>query len=218
MLRQGNLAAAAHLAETHEIPICRARVYLAQGDASAALAVLVPFCQQMEAKGWEDERLKGMVLQAVALHAHGEKDNAVQLLGDALALAAPAGFIRIFVDEGEPMRLLVLDCRFWIEKQAPGRDHLLIGYIGKLLAAFARPEAMSQSRIGNPGSRMIEPLSQRELEVLQLIAQGFSNREIGERLFLALDTVKGHNRRIYDKLQVQRRTEAVVRARELGLL
>jgi LuxR family maltose regulon positive regulatory protein len=61
-------------------------------------------------------------------------------------------------------------------------------------------------------------LSQRELEVLQLIAKGLSNREIGERLFLALDTVKGHNRRIFEKLQVQRRTEAVGRARELDLL
>ncbi len=65
---------------------------------------------------------------------------------------------------------------------------------------------------------LIEPLSQRELEVLGLMAQGLSNREISERLFLALDTVKGYNRRIFDKLQVQRRTEAVARARELGLL
>ena len=65
---------------------------------------------------------------------------------------------------------------------------------------------------------LVEPLSQRELEVLQLIAQGLSNREISERLFLALDTVKGHNRRIFDKLQVQSRTEAIARARELGLL
>jgi LuxR family maltose regulon positive regulatory protein len=65
---------------------------------------------------------------------------------------------------------------------------------------------------------LVEPLSQRELEVLQLIAQGRSNHEISEQLFLALDTVKGHNRRIYDKLHVQRRTEAVARARELGLL
>ena len=65
---------------------------------------------------------------------------------------------------------------------------------------------------------MVEPLSQRELEILQLIAQGLSNREICERLFLALDTVKGHNRRIFGKLQVQSRTEAIARARELGLL
>ena len=65
---------------------------------------------------------------------------------------------------------------------------------------------------------MVEPLSQRELEILKLITQGLSNREIGERLFLALDTVKGHNRRIFDKLQVQSRTEASARARELDLL
>jgi LuxR family transcriptional regulator, maltose regulon positive regulatory protein len=63
-----------------------------------------------------------------------------------------------------------------------------------------------------------EPLSQRELEVLELIAQGRSNQEICKRLFLALDTVKGHNRRIFNKLQVQRRTEAIARARELGLI
>jgi len=68
------------------------------------------------------------------------------------------------------------------------------------------------------GDTLIEPLTERELQVLRLIAQGLSNREIGERLFLALSTVKGHNQIIFDKLQVQRRTEAVARARELGLL
>ena len=72
-----------------------------------------------------------------------------------------------------------------------------------------------QSRSPQP---LVEPLSERELEILQLIAQGLSNREIGERLFLALNTVKGHNRIIFDKLQVERRTEAVARARELGLI
>jgi len=72
--------------------------------------------------------------------------------------------------------------------------------------------------IPNLKSAMLEPLRGRELEVLKLIAHGLSNREIGERLFLALDTVKGHNRRIFDKLQVQSRTEAIARARELGLL
>jgi LuxR family maltose regulon positive regulatory protein len=87
-------------------------------------------------------------------------------------------------------------------------------YVGRLLAAFA-----SEAR---PGEGMPdtsnEILTQRELEVLQLIAQGLSNQEIGKRLFLALDTVKGHNRRIYGKLQVQSRTEAIARARELRLL
>jgi LuxR family maltose regulon positive regulatory protein len=65
---------------------------------------------------------------------------------------------------------------------------------------------------------LIDALSSRELDVLRLIAQGLTNQEIGERLFLALDTVKGHNRRIFDKLEVQRRTEAIARARELGLI
>jgi LuxR family maltose regulon positive regulatory protein len=73
LLRQGNLAAAAHLAKTHELPISQARVHLAQGDPSAALSVLEPFRQQVDAKGWQDERLKVLVLQSLAFHAHGEK-------------------------------------------------------------------------------------------------------------------------------------------------
>jgi LuxR family maltose regulon positive regulatory protein len=212
-LRQGNLAAAAHLAQTHELPMSQARVHLAQGDTSAALAVLEPLRRQAEAKGWQDERLKVMVLQAVALHMHGEKDGAVQLLGDALALAEPGGFIRTFVDEGLPMAQLLS------EVAAHG---IMPDYTGKLLALFEADKLTSKGKSylppAPPAQPLIEPLSQRELEVLQLIAQGLSNREISERLFLALSTVKGHNRNIYSKLQVQRRTEAIARARELGLL
>jgi LuxR family maltose regulon positive regulatory protein len=223
-LRQGNLAAAAHLAQTYELPISQARVHLAQGDTSAALTVLEPLRRQAEAKGWEDERLKVMVLQAVAHHAHGEKDKAVQLLGDALALAEPGGFIRIFVDEGMPMAQLLS------EVAAHG---IMPDYVGKLLAVFeAEEQPVLAGRQASPGKSevesylppapraqpLIEPLSQRELEVLQLMAQGLSNREISERLFLALSTVKGHNLKIFGKLQVQRRTEAIARARELGLL
>jgi LuxR family maltose regulon positive regulatory protein len=145
----------------------------------------------------------------------------VQLLGDALALAEPGGFIRIFVDEGPPMAQLLS------EAAAHG---VMPDYIGKLLAVFeAEGQTVLAGRQAGPGKSedksylpsaqsLIEPLSQRELEILQLIAQGLSNREISERLFLALDTVKGHNRSIYGKLQVQRRTEAIARARELGLL
>ena len=218
LLHQGNLTAAAQLAQAHELPLSQARVYLAQENPSAALAALEPYRRQMEAKGWVDEQLKVMVLEAVAFHAHGEKGKAMQLLGDALALAEPGGFIRIFVDEGEPMRLLILDFRLWIEKQSRAKDHKLIDYIDRLIAAFAPPAVMLQSKISNPKSTMIEPLSQRELEVLRLIAQGLSNHEISERLFLAVSTVKGHNQKIFDKLLVQSRTEAVARARELGLL
>jgi LuxR family transcriptional regulator, maltose regulon positive regulatory protein len=92
-------------------------------------------------------------------------------------------------------------------------------YIGRLLAVFEAEEQMREYESHLPPTpSLIEPLSPRELEVLQLIAQGLSNREIGERLFLALDTVKGHNRRIFGKLSVSRRTEAVERARSLDIL
>jgi LuxR family transcriptional regulator, maltose regulon positive regulatory protein len=211
MLHQGNLAAAAHLAEKHELPISQARVYLARGDPSEALALLMPMCRQAEAKGWHDEQLKAIILEAIALHALGETEQAVQLLGDGLALAQPDGYVRIFVDEGDLMRSLLLDFRMSREKQPRGNDHELTEYVDKLLSAFVQPKNMLHSGL-------IEPLSPRELEVLQFIARGLSNREISKQLFLALNTVKGHNRKIFDKLQVQRRTEAVARARKLGLL
>ena len=216
LLRQGQVAAAAQLARQYELPLSQARVHLAQGDPAAALAVLEPFRQKMEAKGWTDERLKAMVLQAVALHLKGERSQAAQLLGDSLALAEPEGFVRLFVDEGPPMAQLL--------SEAAARG-VMPDYIGKLLAVFqgvtndeGQTTTPSSSGTRSGPSSLVEPLSQRELEILQLIAQGLSNREISQRLFLALDTVKGHNRRIFGKLQVQSRTEAIARARELGLL
>ncbi len=172
--------------------------------------MLEPARRQAEAKGWADERLKVMVLQAIALHALGDKVKAVQLLGEALALAEPGGFIRTFVDEGLPMAQLLSEA---------AAQRIMPDYTGKLLAVFEAEQQKGEDKPYLPHAQpLIEPLSQRELEVLQLIAEGLSNREIGERLFLALSTVKGHNRVIFDKLQVQRRTEAVARARELGLL
>ncbi|MBI5297078.1 MAG: LuxR family transcriptional regulator [Chloroflexi bacterium] len=212
LLRQGNLDAATDLAQTHDLPLSRVRVLIAQGDTSSALAVLEPLRQQMEAKGWVDEQLKVMVLQAVALHAHGEEDQAVQLLGDTLALAEPGGFIRTFVDEGLPMAQLMAR----MNASRESGTLRVKEYVHKLLAAFDNKNDFHPSSfIPQP---LGEPLSQRELEVLRLIAEGLSNQDICERLFLALDTVKGHNRRIFNKLQVQRRTEAIARARELGLI
>jgi LuxR family maltose regulon positive regulatory protein len=154
-----------------------------------------------------------MVLQAVAYHAHGALDEAVQRLGEALALAESGGFIRLFVDEGTPMAHLLSD----IAVQGM-RPH----YVSKLLAIVQAetPTPAETSYLPPVASTqpLIEPLSPRELEILHLIAQGLSNREMSERLFLALSTVKGHNRILFDKLQVKRRTEAVARGRELGLL
>jgi LuxR family maltose regulon positive regulatory protein len=210
LLRRDDLAAAAHLAQTHGLPASQARVQLARGDTSAALATLEPLRRQAEAKGWEDDRLEVMVLKTIALEAHGDKDEAVQLLGATLALAEPSGLIRIFVDEGVPM------ARLLSEAAAHG---IMPDYVKELLAVFeAEAQKGEDESYLLAAQSLIEPLSQRELEVLQLIARGLSNREIGERLFLATITVKGHNRNIFRKLQVRRRTEAVARARELGLL
>jgi LuxR family transcriptional regulator, maltose regulon positive regulatory protein len=210
LLGKSNLTEAAELVKTQELPLSRARVCLAQGDSSAALSALEPLRVESEAKGWKDEQLKISVLRAIALRAEGEKNNALKVLNEALTLAEPGGFIRIFVDEGVPMARLLSEA---------SRQGLETAYIGKLLDVLRTEQQNTgdKSKLDSVPS-LIEPLSQRELEVLKLIAEGLSNREISERLFVALITVKGHNQRIFGKLQVQRRTEAVARARELGLL
>jgi LuxR family maltose regulon positive regulatory protein len=154
-----------------------------------------------------------LVLQAVAHDAKGEHEEALRLLGHALAQAEAEGFIRTFVDEGSPMAKLLF------EANAAG---IYSSYTNTLLAAFATAgRALTsgpKTKYVNSPPYPIEPLSPRELEVLKLLAQGLSNREISERLFLALATVKGHNRVLFSKLQVQRRAEAVARARDLGLV
>ena len=126
-LRQGDVAAAAHVAQAHELPLSQARVHLAQGDPTAALAVLEPYRRRMAEKAWADEELKALVLLAVAFDAHGERARAVELLDEALALAEPGGFIRIFVDEGAPM------ARLLYEALSRGVHP---GYVRRLLAAF----------------------------------------------------------------------------------
>ncbi|HYF65293.1 MAG TPA: LuxR C-terminal-related transcriptional regulator, partial [Herpetosiphonaceae bacterium] len=123
------------------------------------------------------------------------------LLGDALALAEPGGFVRLFVDEGPPMKQL-------LQEAARGPD---ADYAGRLLAAFA-PGARRSAQAG------IDALSERELEVLRHIAAGLTDRQIAARLHLSLHTVKVHARNIYGKLAVGNRTQAGARARELGLL
>lgn len=202
LLKQGEAARAEKLAWQFDLPFSQVRVHLAQGNPSAALARLEPLRQQAESRNWPDERLKIMVLQSLALQAGGANQQASQVLSEALALAEPGGFIRLFVDEGGNMRSLLTRIRATLK---PGQP--LSRYLDRLLSAFGP---------GLPSSTDL--LTPRELEILRLISAGHSNHEIGQRLFLALDTVKGHNRRIFDKLQVQRRTEAIARARELGLV
>jgi LuxR family maltose regulon positive regulatory protein len=144
--------------------------------------------------------------------AHGDKDLALQLLGDALALAEPGGMIRIFVDEGLPMVQLT--------SEAAARG-MRSDYLGKILAAFETEKRKRSDDFSHPAAPspdvqpLIEPLTPREREVLQLIAAGYSNPEIAAELVIAVTTVKTHVKNIYGKLQVTNRFQAIARAREL---
>src|SRR5690606_17657062 len=141
-----------------------------------------------------------LLLQAIMHQAQGNLAAALTPLGRSLALAEPQGYIQIFVDEGTPLAQFLA---------AAAAHDIAPDFTSKLLA---RLETETRHDVVSPSSQpLVEPLSQRELEVLQLVAEGLSNREIGARLFLALDTIKGHNRRIYNKLDVKSRMEAVVR-------
>ena len=158
----------------------------------------------------EQNRRRGqieiLILQALAFHAKGVTADAAVSLERALKLAEPEGFLRIFATEGKPM----------VEMLSKLKDKSLIPYAKRILALLESPHnGLSSPVTLQP---LIEPLSERELEVLRLIAQGLSNQEITRKLFVALSTVKGHNLRIFAKLQTKNRTEAVARARELGLL
>ncbi len=219
MLRRGHLTAAARLAAAYPIPASRARVHLAAGDPAAALAVLAPWREEIEARGWAEARIKALLLETLAFAAQDKWDQVALRLLDALALAEPGDCLRSFVDEGRPLEKLLV---WFLARREPGK-YLRHGeyreYVGKVLAAFAAERSPHRVPVPpQPASPLVEPLSRREVEVLRLIAEGCSNQEISRRLFVALDTVKGHNRTIFSKLQVGRRTEAVARARELGLL
>ena len=147
LIRQGQVAAAAQVAGQYELPLSTARVLLAQGDPSGAIAVLEPFGRQMEARGWADERLKTMVLLALAQHALGADDEAAQSLDEALALAAPGGFIRLFVDEGPPMAELL---------SAAAARSARPEYVARLLAAFAA-ESAAESPASSSARRLLRP-------------------------------------------------------------
>jgi LuxR family transcriptional regulator, maltose regulon positive regulatory protein len=146
-----------------------------------------------------------LILQAIAHDARGHRAKAVDPLMRAVTLAEPEGYMRIFVDEGTAMAELLagLNASGGTAKE----------YVYKILNALEK-----KNELHPRPQPLIDPLSERELEVLRLVALGLSNDKISKRLYLSVNTVKGHNLRIFGKLQVKSRTEAVVRARELGLL
>jgi LuxR family maltose regulon positive regulatory protein len=208
-LFQGNVKEAARLVQQNDIPLMQARVLISQNIPYEALALVETQRQRAEENRLVGRLLQVKAVQSVVLFAQGEKDKAVQVLAEALEMAEPGGYIRLFLDEGDLMDQLLL------ESASRG---ILPNYVARLLAAFEAEKRTSKDKT-DPYTHqlLIEPLSLREMEILKLISLGLSNEEIGKKLFLALDTVKGHNRRIFEKLQVHRRIEAIARARELNL-
>jgi LuxR family maltose regulon positive regulatory protein len=189
-----------------------ARLLMAQGRLNETTRLLQRLLEAAEAGGRTTRAIEILMLQALALQTGGDIAQAMTTLERALTLAEPGGYIRIFVDEDPPMAELLIS----MNASREGGTLRVKEYIHKLLAAFGmQKDVHPSSLIPQP---LVEPLSERELEVLQLLAEGLTNQEIGARLFLSLNTVKVHTRNIYGKLDVHNRTQAVAQARALGVL
>lgn len=193
-----------------------ARIWLAQGQADRVCELIGPRAATLEEGSLIGSALEFYLLHALALRQLDRLEEARPVLARALTLAEPGSYVRLFVDEGEAARLLILDFGSRIEEFS-GR---LAPYRNRLLTAFPAPQksAIPLSSSAFSPQPLIEPLSDRELEVLLLIADGYANQEIAQRLVVALSTVKTHINNIYGKLGVQSRTQALARARALGLL
>jgi LuxR family maltose regulon positive regulatory protein len=200
----------------HEVEhVVLARVLIAQRRLEEAAGLLQRLLEAAEAGGRVSRAIEVVLLQAVALQAGDEPARALDALAHALELGEPGGFVRAYVDEGPPMAHLLQE----VEHRG-----VEMGYVAQIQPAFRTtdaPRLRGRRRTTQPPSpplTLVEPLSERELEVLHLLAEGLTNPEIASRLFLSLNTVKAHTRNIYGKLGVHNRTQAVVRARDLGLL
>jgi LuxR family maltose regulon positive regulatory protein len=212
-----------YLFEFEDLTLVRVMIAQGRNDADSphirdALHMLEWLMQSAQAGGRVGSAIEIHILQALALQAHGAPEQALAALGQALALAVPEGYIRVFVDEGAPMAKILRDAH------ACG---IAPSYVERLLAAFAKDEGGRMKDEGtatplHPSSfiphPLVEPLTGRELEVLRLIAEGASNRAIAEQLVITIGTVKRHINNLFCKLGVRSRTQALSAARALGLL
>ncbi len=219
-LAQGDLAAAARWADRITADsasyasgmlygFAQARLLLARNEKAAAAELLEKLHAEVVKTGRQSAVIDTRVLQALAAPTSAA---ALTFLTEALALAQAEGYVRTFVDNGEPMAVVL--------RQAAAKG-IAPDYVAKLLSAFetkaeVRPTSPAPS-IGAATS-LIEPLSERELEVLQLMAAGLSNHEIADKLIIGVGTVKSHVHSILGKLNARDRTQAVIKAQELKLV
>jgi LuxR family maltose regulon positive regulatory protein len=180
------------------------RLLLVRGDADAALALSERLLRQAEATRRPGRAVEVLILQALAFQAQRDMVQALAALDRAVALAQPQGYVRVFLDEGDPLTRLL----YQAQARRTGAS-----YASELLSAIGRASAAPQP----PGQVLIEPLSAREMEVLKLIEAGHSNQEIAARLVISMPTVKRHISNIYAKLGAKSRTQAVSLGRELRL-
>jgi LuxR family maltose regulon positive regulatory protein len=178
-------------------------LYIAQSQSDEALMILTPLLRTTEANGWTEAVVETLALQALAYQSQNDVPQALTTLERALSLAEPKAYVRLFVEKGEPMARLL---------QEVADQSIAVDYARKLSTISSQKPAPLQPET------LVEPLSERELEVLRLLAVGLSNKEIAETLVIAVGTVKKHLKNIYGKLDVHSRTQAVVRAQELNLL
>jgi LuxR family maltose regulon positive regulatory protein len=206
-----------------------ARLYVAQGRVNPmgrsldeGLRLLDRLLGAAESGGRMGSVIEMLVLRALALQARYESREALVALERALRLAEPEGYVRVFVDEGAPMEALLSE---FMKARRKGPRHAsqraLLGYARLLLAAFESPHVRTDTPAGLASvsdQPLLDPLTRREREVLELITEGFSNQEIATRLFIATSTVKGYVHSLLRKLEVDSRTQAISRAHELHLL
>ncbi len=231
LLAQGDLAAAAHW--TQEIGLSAddepdyprepghlvlARVLLAQDRPGPAVALLGRLHAAAAAQDRAGSVIEIGALRARALAAAGEEAAAVAALAAALALACPQGYVRVFADEGPPMAAL-LGRLIAAQRTSQAAEGIPLGCLARLQHAFDPARAtLGPGRSTSEVTGLVEPLTGRELEVLSMLAAGRSNRAIAAELVVALDTVKKHVGHIMAKIGAANRTEAVARARQLGLI
>jgi LuxR family maltose regulon positive regulatory protein len=221
-LAEGNLAAAAQWVQDSGLtpdddlamPITPgyrllARILIAQNKVDEALRLLARLQRLDEACGFGVTLVRDLLIEALAWKLRGEPHHALAVLERALVLAEPEGYVRAFLDEG-PQAVELL-------RAAAGRG-MAAGHLPRLLAAAGEGLESERAAGVEQPQPLIEPLSPRELEVLDLLAAGYANKEIANTLVISVGTVKNHLKSIYGKLEVDSRTRAVARARELGLM